>query len=272
MARMMALENMTEWGASAEIEQETLRSIIAAHGAGKITLPKPKDGSAKQLRYAPSFRTGGPTLGAIPPRPYSVDSLVTFLGWPRYRVEGALKALEAVESKAATDEDFKGLKPGQAKALAEQANRVLKETNKPELARKIAKRLGEGMRHSVGDSTRREGNKSGARIADVTKNTAKFHTDVMLGRQWENRALKGPKARPDLGQFVDQLTKDIQDKIFTYGLGEKVKEVIRFREYLSEERLRMLVGALRSIAQRCNRYADQLEKHALTELTDGEEA
>ena len=43
MLRMMAAENMEEWGTSAWVEMETVRATIAAYGKGLIELPKVSD-------------------------------------------------------------------------------------------------------------------------------------------------------------------------------------------------------------------------------------
>src|ERR1019366_2674698 len=53
MAKIMASENMEEWGTSAVIEQETVRAIVEAYGAGEIEIPKP--GLHGVVRNAPYF-------------------------------------------------------------------------------------------------------------------------------------------------------------------------------------------------------------------------
>ena len=56
MAKIMAHENMEEWAHSAIIEQETVRAIVEAYGAGRIQLPaiKSKDGrGTAAVRNAP---------------------------------------------------------------------------------------------------------------------------------------------------------------------------------------------------------------------------
>ncbi len=51
MIKMMALENMEEWGTSAWVELETIRAVIEAYAHGEIDLPKvPVDTRKDQIR------------------------------------------------------------------------------------------------------------------------------------------------------------------------------------------------------------------------------
>ena len=56
MIKIMAMENMEEWGHDASIELETVRAVVLAYAEGKIGLSSPsKDTPHHHLRYAPGF-------------------------------------------------------------------------------------------------------------------------------------------------------------------------------------------------------------------------
>jgi len=58
MLKVMAHENMEEWGASALIEQETVRAVVGAFAEGKIELgsvSQSKKQGHLQVRKAPGF-------------------------------------------------------------------------------------------------------------------------------------------------------------------------------------------------------------------------
>jgi len=114
--KMMAHENMEEWGSTALATQETIRSVVLAYGDGKVKLPAvSKDAPRKVIRYAPSFsrRDVLPHAGE---RPYNAVSLGKFLGEkrdgvPQQRIHDALAALEEIERGTMTEKQFAGLGP-----------------------------------------------------------------------------------------------------------------------------------------------------------------
>ena len=75
MAQIMAHENMKEWGASADVETETIRAIVQGYADGRIELPELPN-NVNKVRYAPS--EGSPTSENLP---YTAETLAAFLGW-----------------------------------------------------------------------------------------------------------------------------------------------------------------------------------------------
>jgi hypothetical protein len=109
MLRMMAHENRQEWGASAAVEQETIRAVVEAYAAGAIALPKPaRFGNTKHLRYAPSFVVGGGS-GDSPELPYNAETIQQFLGFKNenglVRIKDTLNALGLIEQGVLRKED-----------------------------------------------------------------------------------------------------------------------------------------------------------------------
>ncbi len=118
MLLMMAKENMEEWGTSAWVELETVRSVIQAYSKGEIVLPKvPKN--------APERREVGQGSGLV----YTRATVAEFLGWtrkhennglrPDFKCEGAFKALDMIEKGFLEESSLKGLTRDQMRTLVE---------------------------------------------------------------------------------------------------------------------------------------------------------
>jgi ParB-like nuclease domain len=129
MLQIMARENMEEWGSSAAIEMETVRSVVEAYGAGQIGLTPPPAESRRYWRIAPSFSVAnerGPEGAAAP---YTAKSVAEFLGWvqksgePQKKVENAIAALDLIEQGHLKDNDFFGMSTKQAEALVQETRR-----------------------------------------------------------------------------------------------------------------------------------------------------
>ena len=96
MLKIMARENMEEWGGSVAAEHETIRSVVEAYAAGLIDLPAPSPTTSKtKVRSAPSFIQGGsPPDGA--PRPYTARTVGDFIGWLKPSGDAQEKVYEAL--------------------------------------------------------------------------------------------------------------------------------------------------------------------------------
>jgi nitrogen regulatory protein PII len=157
MLKIMARENMEEWGTSAAVEQETVRAVVEAYAEGKIFLPTPAESaSANQIRYAPSFIMGDPSRPAGS-HPYTAREVAEFLGWlkpsgrPSDKVAYALSALQFIEEGILSEADFDGLSTAQASAVVEQARRVRRER---ESAARLAEQEAERARKQAEEAER----------------------------------------------------------------------------------------------------------------------
>lgn len=129
MLKIMARENMEEWGTSAAVEHETVRAVVEAYAEGRIELPEP---TAQRLRFAPSFAYGSSLVArtAGEDHPYDAQGVASFLGWtepsgrPQDKVHNALAALQFIEEGILTEADFDGLTTKQAEAVVEQARKA----------------------------------------------------------------------------------------------------------------------------------------------------
>lgn len=132
MIRIMSRENLEEWGTSAMVEQETIRSVVLAYAEGKIKLPDPAsrtDGA--HIRFAPSFVAGAPVgAGRQVAFPYTVQTVADFIGWvrpngkPWDKVFSSLHALELIELGILEERDFVGLTTKQAESVVDEARRA----------------------------------------------------------------------------------------------------------------------------------------------------
>jgi hypothetical protein len=121
MLKIMARENMEEWGSSAAVEHETVRAVVEAYAEDLIELETP-DPSARQtqLRSAPSFVMGDVRAPGHARHSYTSETVARFLGWDDTKVKYALGALELIELHDATEEQFNDLGTKAARALVEQ--------------------------------------------------------------------------------------------------------------------------------------------------------
>jgi hypothetical protein len=122
MLKMMANENMEEWGTSAWVEVETVRATIEAYGRGEIELPKvPRDTRKDQIRNV-SHGTDS--------RSYTEGTVAQFLGWtrkqrgdalrPSYACQTAFQALEMLDKGFLHEADLRGLKRSQLADLVKE--------------------------------------------------------------------------------------------------------------------------------------------------------
>jgi hypothetical protein len=256
MARIMAHENMEEWGSSAPVEQETVRSIIEGFAEGKVQLPAIKGRHDGALRHAPSFLPVGKsaTDSARAESVYTADSLAQFLGWNTAKVEGILNALAVVEKGLIAEKDFAGLTSRQAQEVATQTRRVERETGRPELAKAIGTKLAHGMRSATGRPGREMPPKGFKQ--DVTVRTAKSVADQMMGSQ---RRMERRAPLPPINRFADELATVIADVFPTPKMQEKLDAVIQYRNELNTPERRALVASLRGLAKRAEKLADRIE-------------
>jgi ParB/Sulfiredoxin domain len=240
MMQIMANENMEEWDHSAINEQETVRAVIMGYGEGRIKLPKPTGSS---LRFAPSYLPG--KSGDYP---YSIDTLTAFLGWKGYKVQAAINALSLVEQNVAKPEVFEGLSSRQAKAVADETTRVLKETNDPKIAASVARGLSAGFRKA--DDKKMPGDKS---AAGVTIHSARRIANDLSGRSLH----PVQKKLPNFEKFIDSIAK--ATGWYFENKREQWQAVVHFREEMPADHRKRLVAALKSLVKQAERMIEKLE-------------
>lgn len=120
MLQMMGRENLEEWGSSAWIELETVRSAIEAYGRGEIELPPvPKKTREDRIRHV--------SKPPLKHHPYTKATVAKFLGWtnrttggtvqPNFACEIAFRALDLIEKGLLEEKALKGLTRSQVDFL-----------------------------------------------------------------------------------------------------------------------------------------------------------
>jgi hypothetical protein len=256
MLRMMADENMQEWGSNSIIEQETIRSVVLAYAAGKIELEKPQRIDA-QVRSAPSFKRGISIADQNTNCPYTADSIGHFLGWlvsqngklqANARVRNALSVLEAAEEMDAK-EDFaemtKGLGTEQAKVVVGAVKDVARahkvEGASPSVAKKKAiqagKAVAEEMRKPIGQ--RKGGTRGAKEIAKDYKPQKKEEI-------------------PNVDDVVESFIGEVNDVLRDDVLKKKMDSILELKEYVDERQQKKLIRVLGELSKRCERLMTSL--------------
>jgi hypothetical protein len=256
MAKIMAHENMEEWGSSADIEAETVRAIIKGYGNGRIELPPvPIKNADKHTRYAPRFNPADDS-GTSSDHPYTPNTLAKFLGWNESKIEAILNVLAITEEGLLDERDTVGLTIYQAEAAAKQARRISAATENPKLGKAIGKRLAAGMHTATG---RRPGVGGSKSRQSVTVHSAREAAEKMLPAH-ERRKLQPPSSNklPPIEQFAEQVARDLVD-IPSSRMRDKLDALVKFKDHLSKSDRRLVIGALRGVAKRVEQYAGKLE-------------
>jgi hypothetical protein len=257
MIRIMANENMEEWGHSAAIEQETIRAVVEGYANSKFELPMatrrngPYYDAASDLpfkQHEPDSRSS-----ESPIRPYNVEALISFLGWKRYKIEAAIGSLGLISERLIDERSLASLTSRQSQVVTEQVRRVVRETSQPTLAREVGRRIAAGMRRSVSGHDR-AGNERN--VQDVTIHNARARVDEMIAphvpRQQPQRTL------PDAARFIEALVRQMLD-MPSDQLKTKVDSVIAARGDIPAREVRHLISALKGVAKRFERMAEKLE-------------
>ena len=243
MAQIMAQENMEEWGHSAAVEQETIRTIVAAYGEGRINMPAIRR-NGNGVRFAPSFVLGSDSNSSMS-LAYTIDSLVEFLGWKAYKVKAAIEALALIEQNVASTETFNGLSSRQALAVTHEASRVLRETKSTTTARGVARGLSAGFQRAEG--TRR------TNAPVVTIHSARRVADDLAGP----RRLPAQRRLPNFDKFIDGIAK--ATGWYFENKRAQWDAVIQFKDEMPREQRHRLVAALKSMIKQCERMITKLE-------------
>lgn len=166
MIRIMARENMEEWGkTSGIVEMETVHSVVQAYADGKITLVVPPPSSnATVVRSAPLFAPEKTVPFFQIKKPYTISSIVNFLGWQENKIEDMLTGLQFIADGILNTEVFVGLSVTQVAATIESTRLKYRENIK---AAKAAEKEAEEAAKEVRSATKREA--TAKTVADKAK-------------------------------------------------------------------------------------------------------
>jgi ParB-like chromosome segregation protein Spo0J len=295
MLKIMARENMEEWGSDAWIDLETVRSTVEAYGEGQIELGGVAPNvPAQKLRYAPSFIKGEQEDGRLH-APYTAKAIGEFLGWlqpsgkPARRVRESLTALEFIERGILNEDQFRGLSTTDVRALLTRTNKSLKQEKRAaqnlkqeakeaqqqaeeasdphekEAAEKRKEQLEEKAQQHE-QRAKEQAKQQAEEVSSQLQNEEKGAKEVLREDSTpeapkpsdEEPAEKRVRANEILGTITMQVGNTLAEGS---NLREKVDELDRLIDegFLREEQVEDVVSVLRMLSDRADSLADDLE-------------
>lgn len=245
MLRMLANENMEEWGVNAAVMQETVRAVVLAYAKGSIELDAvPAKVSKDRIRYAPSFIIG--MVSGTGDHPYTAESVADFLQWRPQKVAPFLSFLELEESNVVSANAIIGLN---ASAVEEIAKNV-----KPYVANeKIAKNVVAGL---VADFKSNELSTSSAGREKVRATAASLAAAAGFKESNEKKK-KALKLPPNQNEAAKTVAYSIEKET---PLHRKVQALVEVAEHLNGTARRVLANCCLNEADRWTAFAKQIEK------------
>lgn len=290
MLRIMARENMEEWGTSVWIEMETVKSAVEAYAEGRIHLPDVPRKTTRGIRYAPGFMKDPFPGDHDHGHQYTGTTLAEFLGWmkpngrPSPSVEVALSALEMVEAGVLEEDDLKGLSREAAKEAIRGARRVKRRKEKAaevheeqaseaekeaesadnDKDRERARRRAKASREKA-QKLKDEGKRAERKAAKtVTRKLREGSIGTKQARDEAEKAAGGKESpaekRVYANEVADKLCREIINVLDPehHRVAVKVEEMIRLRDMLSERHRQEIAKNLERVAERATQYAENI--------------
>jgi ParB-like nuclease family protein len=285
MLKHMARENMEEWSTDSAVEQETIRSVVEALAAGKISFKVPAKTPKSEFRYAPSFRKGHVPLGRAEHR-YTAQAIAEFVGWlqpkngaAQRKTHTTLTALELIEDDILEDDAFEGLSSKEAEALV---NETRKARDRRETSARIHKATADNAaKVAITTNDAEERSMALRRQAFFEEKAQEEHKlafsdarNVSTEVSEQLKDGKGYARAPDIAHAVvfreDKPIPDIER--FTYVLVKdigsildgkdsrttKLNELVKFRGDLKPHSRKDICDTLRMVITRFTEYRDAL--------------
>lgn len=295
MLKIMARENMEEWGANVAIEHETIRAVVQAYADGLIKLNYKKRHGNTGTRYAPSFVLDLSSATAPDPegrrtKPYDSNLVGEFVGWTEpsgrvsQKVVDALAALQLIEEGILSEEDFNGLTSKQAAAVVEEAHKTRRDIELP-IRTTMRKRnqIASNMQRATSEETRV---KNEIILKDMTDGDSKIigeakaaaskvgkavATAIKEGRTgYKNADVVAFKARPKtdkppiwIDDFAIRLGKDLHNTLDPKSVAAtKVAAMIQFKEQLNPITKKNLLRELEALSSRALALASKFKEES----------
>lgn len=264
MCKIMAHENMEEWGSDAFVEQETIRAIVQGYADGRVELGDIAPTTHKtKTRYAPSFTQGGES-SVSDDYPYTTTQLVDFLGWKEWKVKAALASLEKIESNMVDENVYKDKTTEQQAKITTEVNKVQRrsetaakkaESEGDDLAAKVIRKKG------MSDSKRVAKGLSKAFDGDEKGDAIGTRDAPIKAREILDDGNKDEPEYPDINPITGRLAIKIEHLLDDdKELGKKVREIIKHRNLLESNYRSSLQMSLRILADAANELANNVMK------------
>jgi hypothetical protein len=259
MLKIMAHENLDEWGHDSAIERETIRAVVEAYGRGQISLGKPsKSTNQNALRYAPSFcmekhgvATRSLSLSERRANPYTADTINAFLGgtMSANTIKFTLQALCLVERGHLKESQLTGLSSSEARTVVGETERSVKQAAM--LTDEAERKAMTAETPVLAKKIRKEGEDKAKRI--VT-NTAKDVARAIQGGEGTQAAKQAATAARVAVQPKDKELPDIS------AAASSLEELVKYRRHLSPSALNDLTVALQAVEEYAAGYRARLSK------------
>lgn len=270
MLKIMAHENLDEWGHDSGIERETVRAVVKAFAEDRIFLPKPpKDTSSDKLRHAPNFCFGVRSSDSHD-RPYTADTIVGFLGGTMSidTVKYTLRALCLIEEGHIKEEQLKGLSSNQSREVVNQTATALKRAVelKKEGERQAMKAPTPILQKQIIKDSERKAAAVVTKTATAVSNTLQRGGSV---REAKSSAItarveiegKDTKELPEINDIAKSVASSLMKLLDPeYTPGSKLVELIKFKQHLSPSRLQDLDRALEIVIEYAEGYRVSLSQ------------
>ncbi len=255
MLKMMARENLEEWGTSAWVELETIRSTIEAYGKGLIELPKVHPHTKKE-----DCQGTGSHL-------YTRATIAEFLGWTRkaenggiranYACETAFKALDMIDAGFLGEADLKGLKRTQLADLIKEQWSIFNAEKRIATAEKVEAERAEEQAKSAPEPQRARLEKKAAIHREQSEQHDKAAASKTKAFGKEGAELfRADRGRDAVKQRADELRPsverpakviDVDDVLF--NLSRKLEQIANSKDEISAD-VRFITKHLNDSSQR----------------------
>lgn len=278
MLKIMAHENLDDWGHDSGIERETVRAVVQAFAADRIALAKPsKETSLNQMRYAPTFcfthlQLVESARNSRAPfdrsHPYNADTIGAFLGGTMSNdtIKFTLQALCLIERGHLTESQLKGLTSSQCRTIVQETERAIKQAE-------LIKSEAERKSHLAATPTLKKQlvTEASQKAKAIVKTTAKAVTTALAsgGSHRDAKAAAtdarmsiAPKsaAMPEINKGAVSVASQLHRLLAPeYMPGSKLTELIKFKKHLSPTSLFELNAALNVVIEHAKGYQSRLK-------------
>jgi ParB-like chromosome segregation protein Spo0J len=252
MLKMMAHDNMEEYGTSAIVVMETVKAVVEAFAAGRIKLENPAGAGRGGRRIAPSFKQQEGIFGEVE-NSYNAGTIGKLIGWMETETKAAgkiyiaLDALELIEKGVLKEKDFYELSLGQAEVLVKETNATLawREESKHTPTREQAVPKARAVGTAIAKSFRqqKERGSAGDRAARIV-----------------DKIEKRPKRLPDVAEFCLKLSRELGEILSPRDeLTEMILEIIKVVDDVDERNRKGLIADLESLSNRAKQLAGMVK-------------
>jgi len=247
MLRMMAHENMDEWGATAEVMQETVRAVVLAYAERRIELPPPPPNTPKKIiRYAPGFAKDSELVGKrTSSDAYTGQTIADWLSWSKHRVDPLLDLLALEEAKLVAPDDTQGLNQTAVEMLVSNIRHY-------ESDLKAAKAVGKDLSTKLKDGTLTTGS--------LGRERAKEHAAIVAAEHGYRRRPKKPKELPNQDSAAYRLADEVEKKGLSPATLDRCQQIASVAKDVTSGCRTKLAKAIRKRMEGWAEVVAQLEQ------------